>query len=193
LPSGAAVNGMLSGHPNVTTAMTGSGHNTTFLGASLLGGAHTINAATASEPAISEMQTMSSEYVIDATQVDNSGELVVGLLDPSTNTIAAANFVSLEFTIQRDGATIPGQDYTFTDVATARSFFEDHVLDLGSITDGVTNGLLDLDFQMKLTTLNQIDGFAADFIFGNVAVPEPASFGVVMMVGMLLCRSRRRC
>jgi hypothetical protein len=141
---------------------------------------------------ISEVQTTSTDYVFDLSQLSNPGELEVGLL--GFNTVSSSGFQSLEFIIERGGSPIAGQDYTFTDLATAETFFTDHLLDLGSITDGVgANNQLDLNFVMNLTTLNLGDSFAADMIVANVAVPEPATIGMMAMVAMLLCRARRRC
>jgi hypothetical protein len=182
LPTTGDSTSLLSGKTNVTNAMSGGSHISTFLGISELAASRTITTAAV-------VQTTSSDYVLDLTQLAAPGELEVGLLgfDPAGNT----GFQSLEFLIQRNGSTIDGQDYTFTNLASAESFFTDHVLDLGSILNGSgANQQLDLNFQMNVTTLNQGDGFAGTLIFANVT-PEPGLMSIAI-AGLLLGQWRRR-
>ena len=113
-----------------------------------------------------------------------SGHLLVGLLDHAS---FGAGFESLGFTIDENGSLVFSR--TFTTLASAESFFEDRVLDLGSLTGGTT----DLLFNFDLTASSAGAGFGQDFLFGAVssvvpppppgAVPEP---GTLWLLGLAL-------
>ena len=106
-------------------------------------------------------------FQLDLSQLSATGQLVVGLLDPELD---GAGFDSLQFQILREGVAAVSE--TFLDVASALAYFDDQVLDLGGIADGVS-GDLDLSFLLSLTSDDPGAAFRTNLIFGNV--PEPAT------------------
>jgi hypothetical protein len=160
LPSTADALAALAGRANSAAAMLGSGH---ALGLVALGGGVASDA-----DATSITFESSVAFQLDLSQLSSSGSLVVGLLDPE---VVGAGFDSLQFQILREG--IAAVNETFLDVASALAYFDDHVLDLGAIADGVS-GDLDLDFLLSLTSDDPGAAFRADLIFANVPEPELA-------------------
>ncbi len=102
-------------------------------------------------------------------------------------------FDLLEFRMDLEGTMIIDQN--FTTLAAATAYFNDHVLDLGAITNGVT-GNLDLTFYLNLTSNDAGASFQANVLFGNTGavVPEPSSFWLVGGLFVLLgaCARRRQ-
>ncbi|MGA9850534.1 MAG: PEP-CTERM sorting domain-containing protein, partial [Roseiarcus sp.] len=92
------------------------------------------------------------------------GDLLLGLIDDQPS-------VSGEFTIVANGVT--SLDQTFTDPSIADSFFQDHVIDLGSFSGPAVD-----------LTIGYNGGFGAfDFAVGG-AVPE-ASTWAMMLLGFM--------
>ena len=92
------------------------------------------------------------------------GDLLLGLIDDQPS-------VSGEFTIVANGVTF--LDQTFTDPSIADSFFQDHVIDLGSFSGPAVD-----------LTIGYNGGFGAfDFAVGG-AVPE-ASTWAMMLLGFM--------
>jgi len=130
------------------------------------------------------MTTYSSvSFQLDLAQLSFTGQLVVGLLDPAFD---GAGFDSLEFQILREG--ISAVSASFLSVASALAYFDDQVLDLGGIADGVS-GSLDLTFLWTLTSDDPGAGFRANLIFANA--PEPW-LGVLLGVAALALAVRKR-
>ncbi len=128
----------------------------------------------------------SVEFVVDRTGLLNT-ELLVGLQDGQAT---GAGFDSLRFAITKDGNLT--LDRIFTSVSSALAFFDDRVLDLGSITPD-ESGVLDLQFDLAVTAHNAGDGFAIDLAVA--AVPEPSTLlmvltCVMMVIGVGLLRRR---
>ena len=79
-------------------------------------------------------------------------------------------FQSLTFTVSGDGATLLTK--TFTSAASAKAFFTNDAIDLGSLASGPLSGdTLDLSIQMSVTTTSTGQGFDAGFLIGD---PPPA-------------------
>ena len=135
LPAASAVTSHLSGDPNVTAAYNPPDGN------------HTPLALIALEldsdfiPGSTPTFSATADYSFDVGML-TGGNLLVGLLDPTSS---GPGFTSLHFTIEREGATV--EDQTFATLAAAMSYFNDHVLDLGSMATGVV-GTLDLSLTL---------------------------------------------
>jgi hypothetical protein len=69
------------------------------------------------------------------------GDLVLGLIAPLDG--APTDFQQIDFTVTLDGAEVV--DETFTSLAAADAFFDDHVLDLGAVS-----GISDVTFSYDL-------------------------------------------
>ncbi len=105
-----------------------------------------------------------ADFTIDTTTLQGT-PLFVGLLDPvSTGT----GFAILEFKIVENGTT--SLDDTFTSASAANTFFNDTVVDLGSVT-GAT---LDVQFDLNITAAKAGDSYREETLLG---VPEPSSTG----------------
>ena len=129
------------------------------------------------------------------------GDLVLGLIsDQMSGFTGPSDFRSVEFSIASNGTEIA--DSTFSSLATAQGFFDDRIIDLGSIAGpGV-----DLTFSYDLIA-NGPGGFGVDFAFGApsaaastsnfvVAAPEPSTWAMMLagFVGLGLAGYRRaRC
>jgi hypothetical protein len=83
-------------------------------------------------------------------------------------------------------------DQSFTSLATALSFFDDEVVDLGPANAGVS-GPLDLQMSFTYTSDTVGDSFAMSFV--GTSIPEPASAllaasGLALVVGFRRSRLR---
>jgi hypothetical protein len=110
------------------------------------------------------------DWDFDSTQL--SGHLLVGLLDHAS---FGVGFQKLEFVITEDGTVLV--DQLFTDSLAAASFFDDHLIDLGTFALGTD---LQLTFSFALTADSLGSGFGMDFIFGAAAngiIPPPGGGG----------------
>jgi hypothetical protein len=114
-------------------------------------------------------------YSVDISGISNPQHLVVGLLDPI---FTDSGFDSLEFSILGQGNMLFDQTFSFSE---AQSFFDDHVIDLGSLSDIVGSGLnLNLAFNFSLEGANN-SGFDFNFIFAD---PSPTPIpGAVWLFG----------
>jgi hypothetical protein len=127
----------------------------------------------------------SIEMSLDLAQIANRQRLMLGFLDPVAN---GPGMGSLRFVVEREGAVM--LDESFDDFDAAFAFFDDHLIDLGALSEGVS-GALDLAFRLELGPSGSESGFGFDFLVANgTLVPEPdtgslLASGLVAMA--LLC------
>ncbi len=98
------------------------------------------------------------------------GDLVLGLIAPLDG--APTDFQQIDFTVTLDGADVV--DETFTSLAAADAFFDDHVLDLGAVS-----GVSDVTFSYDLVA-GGAGGYGMDLAFGG-AVPEPSTWAMMLI------------
>src|ERR1700722_11024147 len=98
------------------------------------------------------------------------GDLVLGLIPPLDG--APTDFQQIDFTVTLDGAEVV--DETFTSLAAADAFFDDHVLDLGAVS-----GISDVTFSYDLVA-GGAGGYGMDLAFGG-AVPEPSTWAMMLI------------
>jgi len=113
--------------------------------------------------------------------------LLVGLLDPTS---FGPGFTSLHFQITREGAIV--EDQTFATAAAATTYFNDHVLSLGSMATGVV-GTLDLSFLLEMSALDNSSRFGTTFLIADIgAAGVPGDYndnGVVDAADYVLWRN----
>ena len=116
------------------------------------------------------------------------GDVLLGLIDnQETGFDGGLGFQSMDFYIVADGVKI--DDWTFTSLAAADSFFQDQVIDLGSsFGPGVA-----LTFGYNLVA-DGSGGYGFDLAVGG-AVPEPSTWAMMAIgfagLGFLGYRARR--
>ena len=115
-------------------------------------------------PTVATTMSTTANYSFDTAQLP-TGNLLVGLLDPTS---FGPGFTSLHFQITREGLTV--EDQTFTTAAAATTYFNDHVLSLGSLTTGVS-GTLDLSFLLEMNSLDDGSRFGTTFLIADIGVP----------------------
>lgn len=118
---------------------------------------------------------------IDVGSIPFAQDLMIGLVNPTfTNT-----FDSLRFIVSGFGT---GVDLTFTDAASALSYFNDNTLNLGSLA-GLT-GSLTLNFEFDYFAHIQGAGFSTQLAFGNTTFgsgpPVPVPSAVLLLGSGLL-------
>jgi hypothetical protein len=156
LPSVSDVATQLAGDPNVTAAYNPpDGHHTplalAYFGLNTLSGTAT--------PTI----TSTANYSFDTSTLTN-GNLMVGLLDPTTS---GPGFTSLHFQVTREGSIVV--DQMFATLATAATYFDDHVLDLGPLTAGVA-GTLDLSIHFDMVSPDNSTKFRTTLMVADVGL-----------------------
>lgn len=104
----------------------------------------------------------------DPAQLGEGDNLLLLLLDPASTGLG---FDALHFRVMLEDAAVV--DQTFTDVATALSFFDDQVFDLGNWRLGL-EGDMDLKFMLDLTASRPGDAFYASFLATTVPLPPSA-------------------
>jgi hypothetical protein len=158
LPSAGDVTAQLAGDPNVTAAYNPpDGHHTPLA----LGyfGLNTLNGTPTASPTISS----TANYSFDISTLTN-GNLMVGLLDPIT---AGTGFTSLHFQVTREGSIVV--DQMFATLATAVTYFDDHVLDLGPLAAGVV-GTLDLSIHFDMLSPDTGTKFRTTLLVADVGL-----------------------
>ena len=75
-------------------------------------------------------------------------------------------------------------------MAAALAFIDDNLIDLGLLDALVTDGVLDIVFDLDLTSNDPGDGFRYDLAFGN-AIPEPST-ALLLALGLVALAHRRR-
>jgi hypothetical protein len=140
------------------------------------------------ETATARTSSASIEVSLDLASLAIGNGLTLAFLDPQVD---GAGFDSLNFRAQREGVTF--LDVTFTDAVLATAFFDDHVLLLDTF-DPVSDGVLDLRFDLDVSYTGRDDYFSTNFLMGAAVVPLP---GGVWLLGTALgglgwLRHRRR-
>ena len=107
------------------------------------------------------------------------GDVLLGLIGSQQNGFAdGVGFQSLEFSVLANGAKI--DDWTFTDLTSAESFFQNQVIDLG----WNSGPAVDLTFGYNLTA-EGTGGFGFDFAVGDppgvTTVPEPSTWAMMLL------------
>ncbi|MGO9422320.1 PEP-CTERM sorting domain-containing protein [Roseiarcus sp.] len=107
------------------------------------------------------------------------GDVLLGLIgDDQNGFVNGLGFQSLEFYVLDNGAKI--DDWTFTDLTSAESFFQDQVVDLGRNSSPT----VDLTFGYNLIA-DGTGGFGVDFVVGDppgaTAVPEPSTWAMMLL------------
>jgi hypothetical protein len=160
-----------AGKPNVISGL-GIGGGAEQLGLLEMGGLYPNIASGA--PAI---YTAAAMFSFDPDQI--SGNVFrVGLEDAQWT---GNGFDLLQFQITSGGTVFLSE--SFTSLLSALSFFDDHVIDIGSIEPDAL-GLLDLGFNFGLTAHVPGDGFAIDLAIAQVQVPAPPSW-LLLLVGAI--------
>jgi hypothetical protein len=150
---------LIGGASNVADALLGTGDEvfgTSILGANLSG-----------DGSVSDTYSASSTFDFTA-----KGNLILGLIGPLDG--APTDFQRIDFSLSVDGMKVV--DETFTSLAAADLFFDDHVLSLG-----VVSGMTDVTISYDLIA-GGTGGYGMDLAFGG-AVPEPSTW-VMMLVGL---------
>ncbi|MFZ5829482.1 MAG: PEP-CTERM sorting domain-containing protein [Planctomycetota bacterium] len=190
LPQAADVLPLLDANPIVKSAFVGPCPSD-FMALMVLGGGYPTGNTNGSPHEF----TGQLDLQFDLGGLASPQNLRVGLLDPVGT---GSGFDSLTFSIVREGATVVEE--TFTSLGDALTYFDDNLLDLGPIGDGVgADGILDLTFKMALTISGVGDSFYTNFVVGNsgcTPVPEPSTLGLLGVTGLavvgLVWRRRRR-
>jgi hypothetical protein len=157
LPAKSYSTALIGGASNVADALLGSRDvvfGTSILGANLSGDGWA-------------MDTYSASSTFDFAY---KGDLVLGLINPLDDT--PTDFQQIDFTVTLDGAEVV--DETFTSLAAADLFFDDHLLDLGHVS-----GVSDLIFSYDLVA-GGAGGYGMDLAFGG-AVPEPSTWAMMLI------------
>jgi PEP-CTERM motif len=157
LPDKSYSTALIGGASNVADALLGPRDvvfGTSILGANLSGDGSVSNTYSASS-------TFDFAY---------KGDLVLGLIAPLDG--APTDFQQIDFTVTLDGAEVV--DETFTSLAAADAFFDDHVLDLGAVS-----GISDVTFSYDLVA-GAAGGYGMDLAFGG-AVPEPSTWAMMLI------------
>lgn len=154
LPAAAELSGVVLGHPNIQTVAPGA----MPLGFVTLGGARSVGFTG------NDVHTYGSSvsFSVDLSRL-GTGDLVIGLLDPTFGTDTAQPFQSLTLTVSEDGAAL---SRTFTSCAAARSFFHDGAYNLGSGWRSPGETSLDLTLQLSIVTDAPGQAFYADALIG---------------------------
>jgi len=197
------------GNPKVTSSL---GTSSQVFGVGLLG-SHT-NVGTL---AIPKLYSSTIDLSVRLPQITSPANLKVGLLDPVG---IGSGFESLHFQVFKEGTPVIDQFFTGTTrLDDALAYFDDHTLDLGRIDQGVS-GLLDVQFRFGLILTSPGTGFDTTFLLANgpttptltrafaplslfasvsvlrsssvSVVPEPASAGVIVLLGSVALLERRR-
>jgi hypothetical protein len=106
---------------------------------------------------------------VQPSQLASIQNLRVGLFNPVAT---GAGFSSLSFQISKSGT--PLVNTNFTSLPSAMSYFSDHVLDFGVLTNGVS-GVLNLQFTLGITGN---DAFRTELIFANAGGHDSVGDGI---------------
>jgi hypothetical protein len=156
---------------DVTTAWTGNANvqsifSTTPANVSALGLATQLNLNTNSPPTAIHTYSTVQEINLDASHLAST-DLVVGLLGEKITGIGMSSTGdTLRFRILRSGTTLV--DQTFTSNASAQTFLNNTVFDLGVGTNVPTFTNVDLQVLFDLTSASPESGVGAQFAFGSV-------------------------
>ena len=153
MPNAAFVASALSSHSNIQSAFDNP--DSIVLGAGWQGASYST--------------TSSSPLQYDSTITWNlnttslvGDDLVLGLMD---NQASGAGFSSLTFEVLVGNSTVVDQN--FTSLSAAQAYFSDDALDLGTITSGVANSTVEVEFDLTASTNGS--GFGEDFVLGAAA------------------------
>jgi hypothetical protein len=129
-----------------------------------------------------------SDFTIarESLTASDDRELVLAFV----NATVLGDFEELSFRVQKEYETL--LDETFTDSASALAFFDDQVIRLGDVLDGVVRDL-DLSLIWSLTSAEDATSISVTALFG--IVPEPGTalivFEGLLMLGLLRRRRGR--
>jgi len=158
LPDKAYSTALIGGASTVANALLGP--RDVVFGTSILG------ANLSSDGSVSNAYSASSTF-----DFAYKGDLVLGLIAPLDG--APTDFQQIDFTVTLDGTEVV--DETFTSLAVADAFFDDHVLDLGAIS-----GISDVTFSYDLVA-GGAGAYGMDLAFGGGAVPEPSTWAMMLI------------
>lgn len=160
LPTTTDVNAVLAASPKTKAAFGTSG---SYFALGELGGSYDV-AGHASET-ISDTVSMT----IDPSLVANPKDLIVGFYNGTT---IGSGATALSINISANGTTLFSKSLT---AATAKTFFTDDPLDLGSIIGLEANGLVNLKITLSETLANANSSFFSNFIIGDPPPPTTHS------------------
>ena len=180
----AALTGNPNAHHDLNISGEGTGASSDVLAMVALGSVEGSAGLSQTFVAITSMS-------IDLSQLSSQQDLYISLLDPTS---IGSGFDSLRFRVTHEGSSLI--DLTFTDAASALSYFNDRSLDEGVIGAGVT-GTLDLSLELDLTTHTAGSGFATDMLLSNATnaagpVPEPTFVAICLPLAAFNLRRRSR-
>ncbi|MEO8225317.1 MAG: hypothetical protein ABI661_10980, partial [Gammaproteobacteria bacterium] len=116
-----------------------------------------------------------------------SKNLLLGLVAPAFDFATGS---AMHFQVLREGQS--AVDETFLDALAATAFFDDRVLDLGLVTDGV-QGNLNVQMRFDFTAGSSSDGFRFEVLSATSPVPLPGAGGLlVTCLGFLGAMARRK-
>ena len=153
-PSASFVSSELSDHSNLNAVLGAPA--ATVIGTASQGAFYAAGATGSQE--------YKSSITWNLNTTNMSGDLVAGLMDDQT---LGTGFQTLNFSVVEGGVTIVND--SFSSLASAQTFFTDHVLDLGSFTSTPD---LTVTFNFDLVTSSSGSGFGEDFLLGTgIAAP----------------------
>jgi hypothetical protein len=177
-PAAADVQAVLAGNPTVGSAMSG----TNPLAYGILGGGYGGTVAGSSQ-----MYTADLAFSLDITRIGGSGDLFVGLLDPVGTGVG---FDSLQLQIFRENVTF--EDQTFTSLAGALGYFDDHAFNLGDLSAGLSlDQILDIRLVLKLTSNDPGASFNVNLVASAVPLPPTLLIFATALLSLAV-RVRRR-
>ena len=126
-----------------------------------------------------------TDFDIDPALV-GSKNLLLGLVAPAFDFSSGG---TMRFQVLREGQS--ALDETFLDALAATAFFDDRVLDLGPVTDGV-EGNLNIQMRFDFTSSSNSDGFRFEVLSAASPVPLPGAGGLLVSGLSLLGAMARR-
>jgi len=169
LPGKAYLTTLVGGTGNVATALLGPGD--VVFGSAIMGANYAPDGGGAS-------LTYSAASTFDFAY---RGDVLLGLIGGDQSGFAnGIGFQSLEFYVLDNSTKIEIDDWTFTDLTSAESFFQNNVIDLGSYSGPA----VDLTFGYNLVA-DGSGGFGFDFAVGDPpgasAVPEASTWAMMLL------------
>ena len=136
-PNTTDVNAINAANANINTAFH-TGKTPTYFAIGELGGAHSTSGSR------SETETSSVHMTVDLAKMVSLHDLIIGFYG---GTAAGAGFTSMTLDVTINGVDSPDNPATFTSVAAANSFFQNHAVDFGALS----GPSLTLDISLSIT------------------------------------------